>query len=318
MTHGLSSASAAARAHHDVLLICNVANVPYAAVLTRLGQRVVLNTDGQEWLRTKWGTAARRYFRFCARAAGRSANALIADCNAMRNIYLRTFGADSSVIPYCWNSITNPTAAGEGTALTRSLSPDGYFVTGGRLVPENNIHTIARSYIMTSHPMPLVVFGRANYRSPVQDELFELAQRDPRVRLLGHVESRGAFQSILRGARAYFHGHSVGGMNPSLVEAMGSGAFIAALDTQFNREVLGETGLYFARDAQSIRAAICQLERQSPKERDGYRSAARERAMERFDLGAIADAYEELLLAVAESPRRTQIRITSNWELIPQ
>jgi glycosyltransferase involved in cell wall biosynthesis len=318
MTHGLLSALQAVRAHHDVLLVCNVANVPYLAILTRLGQRVILNTDGQEWLRTKWGATARRYFRLCAQAAGRSANALIADCNAMRDIYLRTFGADSSVIPYCWNSITNPSAPSGGIGGSRSLSPDEYFVTGGRLVPENNIHHIARAYVMTSCPMPLVVLGRANYRSPVIDELRELARQDPRLRLLGHVDSREEFQSILRNARAYLHGHSVGGMNPSLVEAMASGAVIAALDTPFNREVLGETGLYFTSDSESIRAAIRLLDRESADARERYRSTIRERAMQRFDLAAVADAYEELLLAAAKSAVRSRVRITTKWEIAPQ
>src|SRR5207247_8340699 len=122
------------------------------------------------------------------------------------------------------------------------------------------------------------------------------------------------FRDLLADARGYIHGHSVGGMNPSLVEAMASGAAVVALDTTFNREVLGSGAFYFARDPASVRRVLQQLADTTPSELDHYREQLRTRAMERFDLVPVADAYEQLLAAASDARRGTMTRLATRWE----
>lgn len=311
LSHGLVSSLAAALYSHDVVFACNVANVPFVAFLRRTGVPVVMNTDGQEWLRGKWGSAARSYFHWCARKAGSAATALVSDCNAMREIYANEFGADSTVIPYCWNGILED---GDATG-SDTFAAGSYFITGGRMVPENNIDLVAEAYVETSHEQPLVVVGGANYDSPVVRRLHELAAHDARIRPIGHVASRRDFRDLLANARGYLHGHSVGGLNPSLVEAMGSGAAAVALDTPFNRETLGPSAYFFTRDRAGVQRVLQHLSDATPEQLAEYRNQLRTRAVEHFDLGPVADAYEQLFVAVSEARRSARTRLTTQWQV---
>jgi glycosyltransferase involved in cell wall biosynthesis len=277
-----------------------------------MGVPVVLNTDGQEWLRGKWGNAARSYFHWCATRAGGAATALVSDCSAMREIYANEFGADSTVIPYCWNGILeDDDATGSDTFAAGS-----YFITGGRMVPENNIDLVAEAYLETPYEQSLVVVGDANYDSPVVRRLHELALHDARILPIGHVGSRRAFRDLLANARGYLHGHSVGGLNPSLVEAMASGAAVVALDTPFNRETLGPSAHFFARDRADVRRALQQLSDATPEQLAEYRSSLRTRALEQFDLGPVADAYEQLFVAVSKARQGVRPRLTTQWQAV--
>jgi glycosyltransferase involved in cell wall biosynthesis len=311
LSHGVVAAAFARKARHDVVLVVNVANALVCAMNTVSGQRVVLNTDGQEWLRGKWGRAARTFFRFSARSARHAATALVSDCAAMAQVYEKEFGATSTVIPYCFPSPS--IAAGAAVPGGLGVEADQYYVTGGRLNPENNVDTIAAAYAASDEPLPLLVLGTANYDSPVQRRLDRLAAGDGRVRLLGHVDDRKTFLALLAGAAGYAHGHSVGGMNPSLVEAMGAGALVAALDTPFNRETLGDTGSYFARDCSDVVPVLAQLRSWTPADRARRRAAATRRVHEVFAVDAVVEAYEELLTAVARGGRRRGVRLDTRW-----
>lgn len=311
LTHGALAALAARAARHDVVLVVNVANALPAALATRTGQSVVLNTDGQEWLRGKWGPLAKRVFLTSARIAARSATSLVSDCRGMADVYRDVFGAESStVIPYMYLPGTTP----DPSRLPRDFGvrADEFVVTGGRLVPENNADRVTEAYLRTTSPLPLLVLGAANYDSPVLTRLKQLAAQDERVVLVGHVSDRQAFISLLAGARRYVHAHTVGGINPSLVEAMGSGAAVLALDTRFNREALGEAGWYFTDFESSLIGALGAACRDADLTEE-IRKESRRRATELFAPEAVVDAYEQLLLWAAETPSRDKIAITTRW-----
>ncbi len=312
ITHGFACA-AKARRRHDVMFVCNVANAPVLMALRGMRVPSVLNVDGQEWLRGKWGRAGRAWFKASAYLSRAASSALVADCRAMADVYRDQFHAPSTVIPYSLPTSVAAAAAISDDEIARilapyDLTPNGYFLTGGRMVPENNIDYIAEAYHHGSRPEPLVVIGKANYDSPVVRRIQELAAHDDRIRLIGHIDDRLHFGALFRGATAYAHGHSVGGMNPSLVEAMGVGAIVAALDTPFNREVLADQGLYFERSHASIVDALASAAQRGPNDRQ----AIANRAVEEYDLDAVADAYEQLLRQAARAPWRT-VTITTRW-----
>ena len=308
LSHGLVASAVARTRDHDLFLAFNVANAPFCLAARATGQRVVLSTDGQEWIRGKWGTAARRLFLAFASMAKWSASALISDCNGMREIYREQFGTDSTVIPYCWTGIDQ----GDGRHPT-GHAPGSYLVAGGRLIPENNIEGIAQAFARTDVEDPLLILGTANYRSPVEAGLRALADRDPRIRLRGHVADRAEYASLLRHAKGYLHGHSVGGINPSLVEAMGSGAVIAALGTPFNREAAGPEAFYFDDCGETLEGAINAIADLAPAEDRRLRQANRRRADERFSLEAVADAYEDLLAAAATTSPFRSVTVPTAW-----
>lgn len=313
LSHGVVASGAALKGRHDVVLALNVANSPFCLGLRLLGQRTVLNTDGQEWLRGKWGKAGQTYFRTAAKLAGRSATALIADSTGMAQVYAEQFGAASTVIPYCWTKLEKQ--PDRAILKDLGLKAHEYFLIAGRLVPENNIDRVAESYVRSGVTTPLVVLGAANYDSPVQQRLNELAAQCPTLKLAGHVKDRSAYATLVGDAKTYFHGHSVGGINPSLLEAMGCAARIAAFDTTFSREALGSAGDYFSDFAQELPLLIRRLDAESATRAGDLRRAAADRVRTTFSLKLVADAYEGLLVQVAEARRGEKVVLKTPWEL---
>lgn len=311
LSHGLVAAARARIAGHDVVLAVNVANAAFTLLARASGQRSVLNTDGQEWLRGKWGRFAKTYFRMSARIAGLSSCALVSDSEGMRSIYRTDFHADSTVIPYCWSNLDTFTSC---DALgSRGLRSRGYLLVAGRLNPENNIDRVVDAYVHSGISMPLLVLGAANYDSPVARHIHQVAQSHRGIIVGGHVGDRGSFAALLREAAVYIHAHSVGGINPSLLEAMGCGARIIALSTSFNREAAGDTATYFSSFPDDLPVLLRGIEAAGPTAYDELRQRAQQRVLELFNLEAIADAYEELLLAVAEAHPWRQTTITTRW-----
>lgn len=297
-THGLAAMMAILRGPRpDVVLVVNVANAVPCLVLRLAGVRSVLNTDGLEWRRGKWGPVARWIFRSSARIARYSSGGLVCDCNAMREIYQCQFGADSSVIPYASPEISARDFA--NLPVAAGLQTDGYILVAGRLVPENSMIEAIRAAIRAGSGLPIVVAGDASGRSTMRDELEAIVRSEPSVSWLGHVADRGSFLSLLANARVYIHGHTVGGINPSLIEAMTVGARIVALDTPFNRETLFDGGDYFADPNEPLTDLLRQVVAEPRSATKARRLRGRVIATERFALNDVTDAYERLLSRVA-------------------
>jgi glycosyltransferase involved in cell wall biosynthesis len=313
LSHGAVAAVRARLARHDVVLVVNVANALFCGLARWTGQPVVLNTDGQEWLRGKWGRAARGFFHLSARLSRHSATALVSDCAAMAAIYREEFGADSTVIPYC--SPQTAQTPDPGVPARYGVEPGAYYLIAARFNPENNLDHVAAAYAATGRPTPLLVLGTANYDSPVRSRLEVLAREAPQIRLLGHVGDREEFLSLIAHARAYLHSHSVGGMNPSLVEAMHVGALVGALATPFNVETVGAAGLLFDLDGagDGLPRLLDHIDAMPRDRSEALRAAARERVTLRFDVDAVVAAYESLLAAAVGAPLARSISLRTHW-----
>ena len=137
-----------------------------------------------------------------------------------------------------------------------------------------------------------MVVGSANYADAFHERLRSVAAGDARIAMVGHVSDQAALKELWCNCHAYLHGHSVGGTNPALLRAMGYGCCVLALDTVFNREVLGDTGLFFSGSTglaalmDEVDAAAC--------ETASLGKRASERIIERYTWEKIADQYEEL------------------------
>ncbi|MCH7789018.1 MAG: glycosyltransferase [Acidobacteria bacterium] len=229
----------------------------------------------------------------------------------MSDVYTAEFDAASTVIPYCAPNIEwQPSTA----VLDRlGMDPNDYLVIAGRHSPENNIHRVAETVSQSSLELTLVVAGTANYDSPVTTRLAEIADADERIVLLGHVESRQDFFDLLHHATAYVHGHSVGGINPSLIEAMSVGARTIALDTPFNREALAEHGHFFSIDKHDLLDRIVETQTESPAARQAALCAVRNRIREVYSIDAVVDAYESVLTTAASMGRSTGLVVPTEW-----
>ncbi|MHA7264218.1 DUF1972 domain-containing protein [Arthrobacter sp. TMN-37] len=275
----------------DVAVVFNAANSPWLPVLRAAGIPVATHVDGLEWKRAKWGTWGKRYYRVAESLAVRWSDALIADAAGIEEYYRREFGVDSIRLAYGAPIL----GTGTGDRLGElGLEPDKYHLVVARFEPENHVHLIVEGYEKSAAAMPLVVVGSAPYADGYTRHLKALGGE--RVRFVGGVWDQGLLDQLYSNARVYWHGHSVGGTNPSLLRAMGAGTAVNAFDVNFNRGVLGGNGRYFA-DADTVAALIAEAEDPlSGTARRGKRSQADALA---YDWNSVADGYEALCRELA-------------------
>ena len=281
-------------ARYDVLFFVNVGFGHHAALCRIGGARVVMNVDGLDWMRAKWGPVARAYFRSAARSAIRFCNRLVTDAEAMRRIYREEFGKETVMIAY-----GAYIEQSENPHLIRQfgVEPDGYYLIASRLIPENNADLIIDGFLRSGSARKLVIAGGANYDSPFHRRLREMANND-RVILTGHIHDQKVIKELHCNCFAYLHGHSVGGTNPSLLKAMGYGNCVLAYDTVFNREVLADAGLFFPRDSALLAEMIRRVER-DPAMVSDLRRRGPERIAAEYSWEKIASQYDELFRTVA-------------------
>ncbi len=303
LSFGATSHAHAALKRFDAALVVNIANGFWLPLLRAARVPTAVNTDGIEWERGKWGPLARRTFLAGARMASRHADVLIADSQAIAAIWREKFGVDSIFVPY-----GAPVEHGVDSGRVRALGiePGKYVLAVARLIPENNVDLLLDALDAAGVQRPeAVVVGSATRATDLEKRLSEL-DRQGRLRWLGHVSDQDLLLELWANAGVYVHGHSAGGTNPSLLQALGAGAPTLALDTPFNREVLGEDGgdQLFAGRPNELLAAITRVLGD-----EGLRRKLSERGRaivaERYSWPDISDRYlDALRLARERAPQR--------------
>ena len=274
------------RSRPDVVIMFNCANSPLLPLLRLARIPTAVHTDGLEWRRGKWGKTGRRYYRVAEALGAGLADALISDADGIADYYRRRYGAESTVIAY-GAAIVDP---GAEKLQALDLPSGGYFLIVARLEAENNVDVILRGLIASETERKIVVVGSVPYRTDHLEEIERLADSDPRVRLLGGVWDQELLDALYGNACLYFHGHSVGGTNPSLLRAMGAGAAVASFDVSFNREVLGDDNFFWSNSA-DIATLVDSLD---VTKVPAYGAANRKRVQQKYDWDDVATRYEKL------------------------
>ncbi|MCX8082200.1 MAG: DUF1972 domain-containing protein [bacterium] len=271
----------------DVILIFNSANSPLAIIPVIFRKKVIINVDGLEWKRAKWGKIAKIYYKFSELFSSFIADVVVSDAKAIQEYYLRKYRRESIYIPYGAPEIEsrNP------EILERyGLKPYGYFFIGSRLEPENHQDIAVEAFQQVKTEKFLVIAGGANWNSPYVKKLKMV--KDSRIKLLGPIYIQNHIEELHVNAYAYIHGNEVGGTNPALLKAMGSSNCIIAFDVPFNREVLGDAGLYF-KDADELKKCIVFL-LEHKEVVNNFRQKARERAKKFYRWEDVIDRYEKV------------------------
>ena len=171
-------------------------------------------------------------------------DSLIADAVGIQDYYRQKFDADTVYLAYGAPLLEK----GHSDKLAQlGLEPQGYHLVVARFEPENNVHLIVEGFARSTAKLPLIVVGSAPYSDRYTQQVHELA--DARVRFVGGLWDQELLDQLYANAKVYWHGHSVGGTNPSLLRAAGSGTATNAFDVGFNREVLESSGRYFTGSA---------------------------------------------------------------------
>lgn len=286
--HTLLSCWHAAQAGYDAVLVVNSANALFLPILSARGIPTALNVDGIERRRRKWGAFGRGVYALSERLACLLPDLLVTDAEVIRRHYVARYGAESVTITYG----VDPQPPERREWLDRlGLRPRRYFLYVSRFEPENNPHRVAEAYRRVRGDLPLVMVGGA----PYADRFIESFTRgaDPRILFPGPIYGDG-YRELLSQALAYVHATEVGGTHPALVEAMGYGNCVIVNDTEENREVAGEAGLYFsAEDPSTLARRLNQIFEEPGLTRElGERAAAM--AASRYSWDGIAGQYESL------------------------
>jgi len=278
---------------YDIFFFVNVGMGHHAAICRMFRRKVVMNVNGLDWTRAKWGAVARFYFLTAARSAVRFCDELITDADAMQKFYRERFARETTMIAY---GAYVESSVDPGLIGTFGVKPGEYYLIASRLIPENNADLIAEAFLASGSSRKLVIAGGANYDSAFHEKLRRMAGDS--IILAGHIDDQAVIRELHCNCFAYLHGHSVGGTNPSLLKAMGYGNCILALDTVFNREVLADGGIFFPRDAPVLARLLRGIEA-DPARVSALRQMGPERIRANYTWGKIARQYDVLFREVA-------------------
>ncbi len=209
----------------------------------------ICNMDGLEWMRSKYSDKVRKFLKYAERLAVKSNDLLIADSEAIQDYLLKTYNAPSTFIPYGAEVFNDPDVT---KLVPFNLKSKEYLLLIARLQPDNHIEEIIKGVLLSKTELPLLVIG--NYKNSFGQYIYNNYVSD-KVKFLGPIFELDLLNQLRYYSKIYFHGHSSGGTNPSLLEAMASSSLIYAHDNVFNRAVLKENSFYF-KDAIDIAELI--------------------------------------------------------------
>lgn len=272
----------------------------YKKRMQKLGITLMVNPDGHEWLRAKWSAPVKKYWKYSEKLMVKHADLLICDSKNIekyiQNSYT-TYQPKTTYIAYGADLMPS-TLANDSEKLQswydeKAVSADNYYLVVGRFVPENNYETMIREFMKSDTKKDFVIITNVEankfYEELKQTTGFE---KDQRIKFVGTVYDKELIKKIRENAFAYFHGHEVGGTNPSLIEALASSKLNLLLDVGFNREVGEDAALYWTKEANHLANLIHQIEQTNYPV---LQTEAKKRVQQYFSWEVIVGQYEEVL-----------------------
>ena len=278
--------------HRDPCLTLGYNTAVFCGLLRARGVRNVINMDGIEWRRDKWGAAAKTWFWLNEHAGARLGDHLVADHPEIaRHLQRLVPVAKITTIPYGADHLEG---LDDAPVRRLGLDPGRYATLIARPEPENSVLELVQAWSRRPRGATLAVLG--SYRDDHRYHAAVRAAAGPEVLFLGAIYDVPVVQALRCHSLAYLHGHRVGGTNPSLVEALGAGNAVLAHDNVFNRWVAGDAARYFAGADEAAAVFDELLGDEVALQR--LRGQARARHAVAFTWPAVLAAYEAMLLRV--------------------
>lgn len=205
---------------------------------------IITNMDGLEWKRTKYSSKVQKFLKFAEKLGAKYSDFLISDSIGIQEYLKNKYNKSSQFIAYGSELFLNPE---ESKLQNYQLLPYQYHLLIARMEPENNVEVVIKGIINSNDIKPLIIIG--NYKNTkFGDYLYKQYSGNSRIKFIGAIYDLEILNNIRYYSDLYFHGHSVGGTNPSLLEAMASNCLIVAHNNIFNKSVLGEDAFYFSNE----------------------------------------------------------------------
>lgn len=278
----------------------------YYKEIHRLGGQVYLNPDGHEWMRAKWSKPIRKYWKISEQMMVKYSDLVICDSiNIEKYIHEQYDGKGiggrnpkTTFIAY-GADLTPSKLADEDEKLAnwyreKGLRKKDYYLVVGRFVPENSFEIMIREFMKSHSKRDFALITNVNekFLNELEEKLH--FKQDKRIKFVGTVYDQELLKKIRENAYAYFHGHTVGGTNPSLIEALGSTDLNLLVDVGFNREVAEESALYWGREPGELAKLIDRADEMSTDEIREMGQKARKRVAEAYTWEKICGEYEKV------------------------
>lgn len=293
-------ATAHAAKHPDLCLTLGYNTAMFCGLLRLKGIPNLINMDGIEWSRMKWGPVAKLWFWMNDWAGCWLGNHLVADHPQIKvHLQTRVKGSKVTTIPYGADEVT---AAPTAPVHALGLEPGKYLTVIARAEPENSLLEMVQGFSAKPRGMTLVVLG--NYQPDNAYHQAVKAAASDEVKFVGAIYDKTVVQALRFHSAAYVHGHQVGGTNPSLVEALGAGNAVIAHDNRFNRWVVGEGAVYFS-GADGFARCMDELQA-NPGKLATLQAHGRARYRDAFTWSDVLRQYENLLTHYLPAPVATK------------
>lgn len=276
----------------------------YKKKMKMLGIKLYVNPDGNEWRRSKWNYAIRKYWKLSESLMIKHADLLVCDSKGIEsyihNEYSR-YNPKTTFIAY-GSDIEKSKLSNDDQKLLdwykeHSIKENNYYLIVGRFVPENNYLLMIKEFMKSNSKKDLVIISNVEqnkfYNNLLEETNFT---SDNRIKFVGTVYDQELLKKIRENAYGYIHGHEVGGTNPSLLEALASTKINLLLDVVFNKEVGLDGAIYFNKEDYSLANLIDSADKFSDKEIEELSTKAKKRIENEYTWRYIVDKYETLFL----------------------
>lgn len=274
----------------------------YKKELTKLGGKLFVNPDGHEWLRAKWSKPVRQYWKTSERLMVKHADLLVCDSKNIEKYILTEYSKyrpNTTFISY-GADIQKSTLKDDSAQLSDwykrfNVTAENYYLIVGRFVPENNYEVMIREFMASDSNRDLVIITNVEH-----NKFFESLKKktdfesDKRIKFVGTVYDQELLKKIRENAFAYLHGHSVGGTNPSLLEALASTKLNLLFDIGFNKEVAEDSALYWRKNKNNLSGLINRADTISDQRVEKFGINSTKRVNNEYAWPKIINEYENL------------------------
>lgn len=272
----------------------------------KLGGKIYLNPDGHEWMRAKWSAPVRKYWKISEKMMVKYSDLVICDsiniekyihkCYDGKGIHGRNprttfiaYGADLTL-----SKLTDDDEKLVNWYKDKGLKKKGYYLVVGRFVPENSYEVMIREFMKTKSKKDFAIITNVNDKFLNQLEKKLHFKSDNRIKFVGTVYDQELLKKIRENAYAYFHGHTVGGTNPSLIEALGSTDMNLLVDVGFNKEVAKDCALYWNKKTGNLAKLINKVDHMQLEEIKKFGEKAKKRVAKEYTWEKICNEYEKV------------------------
>lgn len=270
---------------YDAVVILGVSGCIFLPIFRLLyRKKLIVNIDGLEHKRAKWGKFTKWFLRISEAMAVRFADVIVADNKGIQDYVMETYGRKSELIAYGGDHTQREVPEEKQTEILKKygVEPGNYAISVCRIEPENNSHILCDAFAKSGKDLVFVGnWNRSEYSRNLKQEYSSYSN----IHLIDSVYDLDELYALRNRCECYIHGHSAGGTNPSLVEAMTFGKPVIAFDVVYNRETTENKAYYFKSSEQLV-------ELLAQKEKNG--EPMKEIAERRYTWGHIAKQYEAL------------------------